>query len=888
MNSVAEVKQERFSLLLLEPGEIYFEDYSAIYYPAGLADVKKKQKGRLKLCSKSLIFDPHESACPILKLNFRDVRSIQKTTEKLLLRVDAKGGVMSVSALQVIEMKENNVIGPYVFKKVDRDYFFSLTYVNLQDVLPHVQQVHKATTLNVVDQMAMISSIVRARQAMVSFNASWLESLYEKISVEMTGERVTPLVANPGRIVVTTANLYFQPFNKQPDVILKISLASIERVVKRRYLLRQVGIEIFYAEGKSLLLVFALPSDREYFYNQLLLLPDVHLQDTGQENMTLRWQNGTITNYDYLMYLNSMADRSVNDLTQYPVFPWIIADYTSPELDLEKESTFRDLSKPIGALTEERLARYQKRYAEMTEPKFLYGSHYSTPGYVLFYLVRTVPEHVLCLHSGKFDHADRMFNSISDTWENCLGGNADVKELIPEFFCSPGDFLLNKLDLDLGIRQDRTKVHNVQLPPWAKDPEDMTKKFREALECPFVSARIHHWIDLIFGYKQRGREAIKANNLFYHLTYEGAVDLDRIKDPAEKAALEAQILEFGQTPKQLFTQPHPQRKTTNESLAAMETSAELPEKDLENIKSWCQLKNLKKSCSLKVHREALTDVGFSKDSQWIFSVSQDSCLKMSSAKDLQLNRSVSFSGLALSSCVVMPDSKTLLIGSWDNNIYIYSVEYGRVLDSLVGHDDAVTSVCWKNGLMLTSSWDSSVKVWDYTPESGGKKGPPPSQRAELEHETGVNCLDFDPGSMQAVAGMADGSLILWSINDQMIIGQHSIHSDGGIKAVRFSPDGQTVLSVGADQYMKVLDVKTGTEVYSKQFKEGLRCLAWNNEVVLAGGESGNLHVWDMVNVESLASLRGHQGPITCLAVSPDGNYVVTGSEDKSLTLWAVE
>lgn len=52
-----------------------------------------------------------------------------------------------------------------------------------------------------------------------------------------------------------------------------------------------------------------------------------------------------------------MADRTFNDLTQYPVFPWVISDYTSSELDLSDSATFRDLSKPVGALNPVRLER---------------------------------------------------------------------------------------------------------------------------------------------------------------------------------------------------------------------------------------------------------------------------------------------------------------------------------------------------------------------------------------------------------------------------------------------------------------------------------------------------------------------------------------------------
>lgn len=83
------------------------------------------------------------------------------------------------------------------------------------------------------------------------------------------------------------------------------------------------------------------------------------------QRVTAAWQYGRISNLDYLLYCNLAAGRSFNDLTQWPVFPWVLADYSSPTLDLSNPASFRDLSKPVGALNPERLEFFLERYHGM-------------------------------------------------------------------------------------------------------------------------------------------------------------------------------------------------------------------------------------------------------------------------------------------------------------------------------------------------------------------------------------------------------------------------------------------------------------------------------------------------------------------------------------------
>lgn len=108
-----------------------------------------------------------------------------------------------------------------------------------------------------------------------------------------------------------------------------------------------------------------------------------------KSKITELWQKRKISTFEYLMAVNRMAGRSLNDLTQYPVFPWVLSDYTSETLDLNDSRIYRDLSKPIGALNPDRLAQLLERYNDLelfgfTEAeKFLFGSHYSSPGIIL-------------------------------------------------------------------------------------------------------------------------------------------------------------------------------------------------------------------------------------------------------------------------------------------------------------------------------------------------------------------------------------------------------------------------------------------------------------------------------------------------------------------------
>ncbi|KAK9868121.1 hypothetical protein WJX84_006728 [Apatococcus fuscideae] len=574
--------EDRFSLLLLEDGEYYFRDYNCHLWPSG----KERQPGYLKVCSMSLYFVPRDVQQPIMRLPFNATTSLERSLDE---RSPSGEDIFQVNFNLRIDMKPGNRNLPYTRHKGAFNFRFALVYASLEDVLPRIAQLWEVAqddTKNGRERAReRIAEMITVHEENERFNVGWLTDDSERITLELVGSCITPLCSQAGRVVITHVHLYFQPFNVFSNAPVQAwDLSMIVAIMPRRYQLEELGLEIFFTGHGSLFLTFRTKAARITCQKTLQALPAVQLQKfRSSAKWTSDWVNGKVSNFDYLMHLNREAGRSLKDLTQYPVFPWVIQDYHSATLDLSDPSTFRDLSKPIGALNAKRLAEFRERFRELRKmadmsttkstpgappplefPPFLYGCHFSTPGYVVYYLMRRNPELMLRLQNGRFDAPDRLFWSIKDTWKSVTTFPTDVKELIPEFYSQDPSFLTvaeTSAD-DFGQRTSGVMVGNVELPPWATDAADFVGKLAEALESPPVSRALHKWIDLIFGFKNAGQAAEAADNVFHYLTYDHIAleQLEKEESARIREALRVQMMEFGRTPRQLFSRPHPKRK----------------------------------------------------------------------------------------------------------------------------------------------------------------------------------------------------------------------------------------------------------------------------------------------------------------------------------------
>ena len=696
----------------------------------------------------------------------------------------------------------------------------------------------------------------------------------------------------------------------------RIAFSDLYSVYRRRYQLQQNALEFYDVHRNGTLIAFSTNVEREEVLSKVLSTPlpssifsssvlggatsinYKKFMNNLRAKITSQWVHGKMSNFDFIMHMNSFAGRTYNDLTQYPVFPWVLADYDSEELDLNDPNVYRDFSKPMGGQNEKRAAQFRERYEALEQsyefgdgpPPFHYGTHYSCAAYVLYYLMRLEPfsRLALSLQGGKFDVADRLFHNIGASWSSASAENLqDVRELIPEFFYLP-DFLVNSNMFDFGTTQLGKTVHDITLPRWAKgDPKRFIRIHRQALESDYVSRHLHQWLDLVFGFKQRGKEALAALNTFVHVTYEGQVDLESITDPVERDSIIAQIQNFGQTPSRLERKPFPPRVI----LSAFK------ERGLD----------FNALASLAALTPPFCVVG-APHRVYLRVLAVDTCkVGMAGQKDSSVGDLCHVKGQLLgvgrTCALILPSKKYYRFNGPNHGVSVHvsmtSARYREVNKVLSVHDGmhrGAISVAKPslNGLwLLTGCVDSTVRVWKYN-----------GQNMQLQatlcgHDGGkITCLDISTTFGSIVTGGSDGKILVWDLRTLTFLRQLNHPTSGkdsndgstkssAVKSVSINHKNGNIITL-LHSTVCVFDINgipvakqdpgvnlEGNEVPSCVIATD--CPEWMESGIVAvtGHMNGDVSLWSIDYSTNLLVLRHvlpervHSCPITALRVTGD-------------------
>ncbi|CAL5385752.1 unnamed protein product [Camellia sinensis] len=720
----------------------------------------------------------------------------------------------------------------------------------------------------------------------------------QKLNVDLDSEK--------GNASENTDAIHENVLQKQPKNIKRHrrwNICKIKAVHWTRYLLRYTAIEIFFNDSVApIFLNFASQKDAKYVGTLIVatrnesMFPKGYKDKTGiisfvdrrvalemAETARESWRRREMTNFEYLMILNTLAGRSYNDLTQYPVFPWVLADYSSETLDFNKSSTFRDLSKPVGALDSKRF--------EID---------------IVIFVILIFP-----ILGGKFDHADRLFQSIEGIYRNCLSNTSDVKELIPEFFYMP-EFLVNSNSYHFGIKQDGEPLGDVCLPPWAKGcPEEFINKNREALESEYVSSNLHHWIDLVFGYKQRGKPAV-----------EGAVDLETMEDELQRSALEDQIANFGQTPIQIFRKKHPRRGppipiahplhfapgsinlTSIISSGSNSPSAVLY---VNAFDSNIVLVNQGLTMSVKMWLTTQLQSGgnftFSGSQDAFFGIGSDILSPRKIGSPLAEN--VELGAQCFATLQTPTENFLISCGNWENSFQVISLSDGRMVQSIRQHKDVVSCVAVTSDgtILATGSYDTTVMVWEVSRvkvhEKRVRNTPTEMHRKDsviaetpfhilCGHDDIITCLFVSVELDIVISGSKDGTCVFHTLREGRYVRSLQHPSGSALSKLVASRHGRIVFYADDDLSLNLYSIN-GKHLATFESNGRLNCVELSScgEFLVCAGDQGQIVVRSMNSLEIVRRYTGVGKIITSLTVTPEECFLA-GTRDGSLLVYSIE
>uniref|UniRef100_A0A8C1IT23 Neurobeachin n=1 Tax=Cyprinus carpio TaxID=7962 RepID=A0A8C1IT23_CYPCA len=777
-----------------------------------------------------------------------------------------------------------------------------------------------------------------------------VDNLAGPVVLSTPAQLIAPVTVARGTLSITTTEIYFEVDEDEPafrridaKVLVyseglhgKWMFSEIRAVFTRRFLLQNTALEIFMANRTSVMFNFPdQPTVKKVVYSLPCVgvgtsygLPQarrISLASPRQlfksSNMTQRWQRREISNFEYLMFLNTIAGRTYNDLNQYPVFPWVLTNYESEELDLTVPGNFRDLSKPIGALNPKRAVFYADRYESWDEetPPCHYTTHYSTAASTLHWLVRIEPFTTFFLNANgnKFDHPNRTFSGIARSWRHCQRDTADVKELIPEFYYLP-EMFVNSNGYCLGDRDDGVPVCDVELPAWAKKPEDFVRINRMALESEFVSCQLHQWIDLIFGYKQRGPEAARALNVFHHLTYEGSVNLDSLSsDPPMREATEAQIQSVGQTPSQLLIEPHPPRssamhlsplmfkdqmqqdvimvlKFPSNSPVTHVAANTLPHLTLPAVVTI--------TCSrlFAVNRWHNTVApGYSLEQAHHLPIEMDSLIANNSGTNKrQITDLVDQSIQINTQCfVVTADNRYILVcGFWDKSFRVYSSDTGKLTQIVFGHWDVVTCLARSESYIggdcyiVSGSRDATLLLWYW---SGRHHiigdNPNNTPRAVLTgHDYEVVCVSVCAELGIVISGAKEGPCLVHTITGDLLRALEGPDSCVLPRLISVSSEGHCIIYYDRGQFCNFSI--NGKLLAQMEINDSTRAilLSSDGQNLVTGGDNGVVEVWQACDFKQLYVYPGCDAGIRATDLSHDQRTLITGMASGSIVAFNID
>lgn len=273
----------------------------------------------------------------------------------------------------------------------------------------------------------------------------------------------------------------------------------------------------------------------------------------------------------------------------------------------------------------------------------------------------------------------------------------------------------------------------------------------------------------------------------------------------------------------------------------------------------------------------------------ILSVGLGTCVYLWSACTSQVTRLCDFSSTnnPVTSVSWSERGNLVAVGTHRGFVQIFDVTANSMIRVLDGHNARIGTLAWNGDVLSSGSRDRFIFQRDIRTPSIIP------ERKLMGHRQEVCGLKWSPDNQHLASGGNDNRIFIWNLNSSSPLQTYTEHL-AAVKAIAWSPHHHGLLASGggtADRCIRFWNTLTGQPMQCVDTGSQVCNLAWSKhaaELVSTHGYSQNqILVWKYPSLVQVAKLTGHSYRVLYLAMSPDGESIVTGAGDETLRFWNV-
>ncbi|OAQ85412.1 periodic tryptophan protein 2 [Purpureocillium lilacinum] len=312
---------------------------------------------------------------------------------------------------------------------------------------------------------------------------------------------------------------------------------------------------------------------------------------------------------------------------------------------------------------------------------------------------------------------------------------------------------------------------------------------------------------------------------------------------------------------------------------------------------------------LSGHKQAVVGAWFTEDQEAIYTVSKDGAVfewryakpinrvedgdKMRDEDDESdmrwriVQKHYFMQGSANVKCAAFHPESNLLVAGFSNGIFgLYEMpDFNNIHKLSISQNDIDFVTINKSGewLAFGASKLGQLLVWEWQSESYILK--------QQGHFDSMNSLVYAPDGQRIITTADDGKIKVWDIESGFCIVTFTEHTSG-VTACEFAKKGNVLFTASLDGSIRAWDLirYRNFRTFTAPTRLSFSCMSVDpsGEVVAAGSlDSFDIHIWSVQTGQLLDQLSGHEGPVSALAFSPNGNSLISGSWDRTARIWSI-